>query len=283
MDSFADRQLAKMRREGGSVHSVRTTASSMMSPTTSRVFPSAGARGVAPSRARSPVRQQQARQVQEDAEQRLQAVAGGNASRHADSEARLVAQARSRSVARDVRHDAQLRLQEAKDRQVAFIRKELAQMKTEYREYESMPVKKTQLGKGLSEEEKDEILTNLGTEIAEQQALLDGLTATERVMGKPAEVSEIPRAGRSASPPKPQIDRSHFGGGSEYRSASPSRAGGGARASSPSKPRMKEGGIVKAKRVGKPSSWISHVKAYQTQHGCSYRDAMVKAKATYQK
>jgi hypothetical protein len=45
----------------------------------------------------------------------------------------------------------------------------------------------------------------------------------------------------------------------------------------------KEGGIVKAKRVGKPSAWISHVKAYQTQHGVSYRDAMVQAKATYQK
>jgi hypothetical protein len=45
----------------------------------------------------------------------------------------------------------------------------------------------------------------------------------------------------------------------------------------------KEGGIVKAKRVGKPSAWISHVKSYQNQHGCSYREAMVKAKATYQK
>jgi hypothetical protein len=47
--------------------------------------------------------------------------------------------------------------------------------------------------------------------------------------------------------------------------------------------RYKEGGIVKAKRVGKPSAWISHVKSYQNQHGCSYREAMVKAKATYQK
>jgi hypothetical protein len=46
---------------------------------------------------------------------------------------------------------------------------------------------------------------------------------------------------------------------------------------------FKEGGMVKAKRVGKPSAWISHVKAYQTQHGCSYREAMVNAKATYQK
>jgi hypothetical protein len=45
----------------------------------------------------------------------------------------------------------------------------------------------------------------------------------------------------------------------------------------------KEGGVVKAKRVGKPSAWISHVKAYQAQHGVSYRDAMVGAKATYQK
>lgn len=45
----------------------------------------------------------------------------------------------------------------------------------------------------------------------------------------------------------------------------------------------KEGGIVKAKRVGKPSAWISHVKAYQKQHGVSYREAMVQAKATYQK
>jgi hypothetical protein len=46
---------------------------------------------------------------------------------------------------------------------------------------------------------------------------------------------------------------------------------------------FKEGGIVKAKRVGKPSAWISHVKAYQNQHGCSYKEAMVKAKASYQK
>ena len=45
----------------------------------------------------------------------------------------------------------------------------------------------------------------------------------------------------------------------------------------------KEGGIVKAKRVGKPSAWISHVKAYQQQHGVSYREAMIGAKATYQK
>jgi hypothetical protein len=46
---------------------------------------------------------------------------------------------------------------------------------------------------------------------------------------------------------------------------------------------FKDGGMVKEKRVGKSSSWISHVKAYQKQHGCSYREAMVKAKASYQK
>lgn len=45
------------------------------------------------------------------------------------------------------------------------------------------------------------------------------------------------------------------------------------------KPMMEEGGMVSKKS----SSWISHVKAYQSQHGCSYREAMMKAKATYQK
>jgi hypothetical protein len=37
---------------------------------------------------------------------------------------------------------------------------------------------------------------------------------------------------------------------------------------------------VGGKRV---SAWIQHVKAYQQAHGCSYKDAMMGAKATYKK
>ena len=29
--------------------------------------------------------------------------------------------------------------------------------------------------------------------------------------------------------------------------------------------------------------WIAHVKQYQAEHGCSYKEAMVKSKATYKK
>jgi len=38
-------------------------------------------------------------------------------------------------------------------------------------------------------------------------------------------------------------------------------------------------------RVGgrRPSAWIQHVKAYQQAHGCSYKEAMMGAKATYKK
>jgi hypothetical protein len=33
----------------------------------------------------------------------------------------------------------------------------------------------------------------------------------------------------------------------------------------------------------RPSAWIQHVKAYQQAHGCSYKQAMMGAKATYKK
>ena len=33
----------------------------------------------------------------------------------------------------------------------------------------------------------------------------------------------------------------------------------------------------------RPSAWIEHVKAYQRAHGCSYKQAMMGAKATYKK
>ena len=33
----------------------------------------------------------------------------------------------------------------------------------------------------------------------------------------------------------------------------------------------------------RPSAWIQHVKAYQQAHGCSYKEAMMGAKATYKK
>ena len=31
------------------------------------------------------------------------------------------------------------------------------------------------------------------------------------------------------------------------------------------------------------NDWIKHVKAYQAKHGCSYKEALQKAKATYKK
>ena len=31
------------------------------------------------------------------------------------------------------------------------------------------------------------------------------------------------------------------------------------------------------------SAWVKHVKAYQKKHKCSYKEAMVKSKATYKK
>jgi hypothetical protein len=31
------------------------------------------------------------------------------------------------------------------------------------------------------------------------------------------------------------------------------------------------------------NAWIKHVKEYQAKHGCSYKEAMQKAKATYRK
>ena len=33
----------------------------------------------------------------------------------------------------------------------------------------------------------------------------------------------------------------------------------------------------------RPSAWIEHVKAYQRAHGCSYKEAMMGAKASYKK
>ena len=38
-----------------------------------------------------------------------------------------------------------------------------------------------------------------------------------------------------------------------------------------------------AKRSAPASGWIAHVKAYAKQHGCSYKDAMSRARATYKK
>ena len=32
-----------------------------------------------------------------------------------------------------------------------------------------------------------------------------------------------------------------------------------------------------------PSQWITHVKAYQSKNGCSYKDAMKRSKSTYNK
>ena len=31
------------------------------------------------------------------------------------------------------------------------------------------------------------------------------------------------------------------------------------------------------------NAWISHVKAYQAKHGCSYKEALQRSKATYKK
>ena len=37
------------------------------------------------------------------------------------------------------------------------------------------------------------------------------------------------------------------------------------------------------KKARAPSAWVAHCKAYAKQHGCSYKEAMSKAKATYKK
>jgi hypothetical protein len=37
------------------------------------------------------------------------------------------------------------------------------------------------------------------------------------------------------------------------------------------------------KKPRKPSAWITHVKAYAKEHGCSYKEALSRAKATYKK
>ena len=39
----------------------------------------------------------------------------------------------------------------------------------------------------------------------------------------------------------------------------------------------------KEKKPRKPSAWIAHVKAYAKEHGCSYKEALSKAKASYKK
>ena len=37
-------------------------------------------------------------------------------------------------------------------------------------------------------------------------------------------------------------------------------------------------------RPSRPANpWVAHVKAYQSQHGCSYKEAMSRAKDTYRK
>jgi hypothetical protein len=40
-------------------------------------------------------------------------------------------------------------------------------------------------------------------------------------------------------------------------------------------------GVERPVRPANP--WVAHVKAYQAQHGCSYKEAMMGAKATYKK
>jgi hypothetical protein len=40
---------------------------------------------------------------------------------------------------------------------------------------------------------------------------------------------------------------------------------------------------IKAKGSGKTSPWIDHVKSYQSQHGCSYKEALSNASKTYRK
>lgn len=43
-------------------------------------------------------------------------------------------------------------------------------------------------------------------------------------------------------------------------------------------------GKKKKKQTGRGSSpWVKHVKAYQAKHGCSYKQAMTRAKATYKR
>lgn len=42
--------------------------------------------------------------------------------------------------------------------------------------------------------------------------------------------------------------------------------------------------VAAEKRLGKGlNPWVQHVKAYAKQHGCSYKEALKKAKETYKK
>ena len=47
--------------------------------------------------------------------------------------------------------------------------------------------------------------------------------------------------------------------------------------------RPKKAGAVSAgrKRTGGASKWISHVKKYASQHGCTYGEALKRARASY--
>jgi hypothetical protein len=49
------------------------------------------------------------------------------------------------------------------------------------------------------------------------------------------------------------------------------------------KAKLTQEGYGKAKNKKPQSAWLTHVKAYQKKHGCSYREAMQKGKATYSK
>ena len=42
-------------------------------------------------------------------------------------------------------------------------------------------------------------------------------------------------------------------------------------------------GLGKEKKPRKPSAWIAHVRSYAKEHGCTYKEAMSRAKETYKK
>jgi len=46
---------------------------------------------------------------------------------------------------------------------------------------------------------------------------------------------------------------------------------------------LKTVGLGKEKKPRKPSKWIEHVKAYAKEHGCSYKEALSRAKESYRK
>jgi hypothetical protein len=45
----------------------------------------------------------------------------------------------------------------------------------------------------------------------------------------------------------------------------------------------REVGGAKRRRSAPAGGWIAHVKAYAKQHGCSYKEALKRAGATYKK